>query len=68
MSQHLAMFPDPPSDRHVLFCETCMCYCYVIDILLCTHTQVAQLGNRERKEENQQSKKKGNNWMLHLFL
>ncbi len=20
---HLAMFPDPPSDRRVLFCETC---------------------------------------------
>ncbi len=23
MSQHLAMFPDLPSDRHVLICETC---------------------------------------------
>ncbi len=23
MSQHFAMFPDPPSDRHVLFCEIC---------------------------------------------
>ncbi len=106
------MFPDPPSDRHVLFCETCSggvreisnrtdtdikwetkqnktkqnktkqnrganvqsivnanVECDSLRLLLCgekycAHSQVAQLGKRERKEEHQQSKKKGNNWML----